>query len=69
VIAEVSIICVTSVALLWLWLSVPRKELQHLQQAHKQLLERLDVVHKQASELQAVKNEIASVKVSLGWTK
>lgn len=68
-IAEVSIICVTSVALLWLWLSVPRKELEQTKAAHADLLQRLDVIHKQASELQAVKSEIASVKVSLGWTK
>jgi acetolactate synthase small subunit len=69
VIAEIAIICATQLAALWLWLSVPRKELEQAKRAHNDLLERLDVIHKQASELQAIKNESASVKVSLGWTK
>ena len=59
----------TAIALLWIWISVPRKELEHTRKAHSELLARLDALQKQASELQAVKNEIASVKVSLGWKK
>lgn len=68
-IAEIAIICATQLAALWLWLSVPRKELQQAKDAHSQLLAKLVVIERQANQLQALKDELASVKVSLGWQK
>lgn len=67
--AEVAIICATQLAALWMWLSVPRKELQAAKEAHQQLLARLAIIERQANQLQALKDELASVKVSLGWQK
>lgn len=68
-IAEIAIICATQLAALWLWLSMPRKELQHAKKAHADILAKIELVQRQASDLQAIKDEIASVKVSLGWIK
>jgi hypothetical protein len=68
-IAEITIICATQLAALWLWLSIPRKELQHAKKAYADILAKMELVQRQASDLQAIKDEIASVKVSLGWIK
>jgi|688.fasta_scaffold02085_23 hypothetical protein len=68
-IAEVAIVCVTVLVALWMWLSVPRKELEQTRKVNAEMIARLDAMHRETKALHTLKDEINSMKVSLGWTK
>lgn len=68
-IVEVAIICLTSLAALYMWLSVPFKELKQAKAAHDELMQKMDELSKETKALHSLKDEVNSMKVSLGWTK
>ena len=68
-IAEISIICATVLVALYMWLSVPRKELEQTRKANAEILLRLDALYKETKALHSLKDEVNSIRVSLGWTK
>jgi predicted MFS family arabinose efflux permease len=68
-IAEVAIVCITVLVALWMWLSVPRKELEQTRKVNAEMIARLDAMYRETKALHSLKDEINSMKVSLGWTK
>jgi hypothetical protein len=69
VIAEVAIICLTVLAALYIWVSVPLKELKQSKAAHDEVMRKMDDLYKETKALHSLKDEVNSMKVSLGWTK
>jgi hypothetical protein len=69
VIAEVAIICPTVLAALYIWVSVPLKELKQSKAAHDEVMRKMDELYKETKALHSLKDEVNSMKVSLGWTK
>lgn len=63
------LICATVLAVVHMVLGIQRKEHDALKAEHAALIAKTDILYREVRSLATVKDEIASIKVSLGWQK